>query len=108
MVAQRDWLNQEEDTRCLLVEGDAMTPMVADGAFVAYMDRVEPLESLDHQLVVARVEGELIVRWLQLSGRYAILRAENPEAESATKLLELPSRLEEHPIRRVLWISTPH
>lgn len=82
-----------------------MKPIVAAGAIVAYSDAVEPLDDLDGQLVVARIEGELLVRWLQISGRYAILR---PEIESESTLVELPNNRQEHPLRRVLWISTPH
>lgn len=108
VVAHRDWVGRNEEFRCLMVEGSAMAPIVADGAFVAYSDRAEPLQSLDDQMVVARVEGRMIVRWLQLSGRYAILRAENPETERPTILVELTLGVEDPSIRRVLWINTPH
>lgn len=93
------------DYRCVRVEDDQMKPIVGIGAVVAFTDHAEPLDLLDGQLVAARVEDRLIVRWLQVSGRYAILRS---EVESESTLVELPDDSSEHPIRRVLWISTPH
>jgi hypothetical protein len=101
-------LPREGDHRCLVMEGQAMSPIVADGAVVAYATRPEPLEALDGQLVVAHVEGQVLVRWLQLSDKFAILRAESPELERGTHLIERPARNLDHTVRRVLWISTPH
>lgn len=108
VVAQRDWVNADVPFRCMLVEGDAMTPIVADGAFVAFSEQVEPLESLNGQMVVARTQGRTVVRWLQISGGFAILRAENREVEPSPILVETDGDPGAHPFRRVLWISTPH
>lgn len=110
LVAQRDWMTEDVPFRCLLVEGDAMSPIVADGAFVAYSEQVEPLKSLDGQMVVAKIADHArpVVRWMQVSANLAILRAENRDVEPSPNLIEVEDTDEGHPFRRVLWISTPH
>ncbi len=96
------------DCRYLVVQGEAMSPIVADGAVVAYDEKAESLEALDGHLVVARVEGALLVRWLQVSGKYAILRAQNTDADHGINLVERPAGDLDHGVRRVRWITTPH
>lgn len=106
VAARRQWLDAERDCRCIRVDGDDMSPLVGDGACVAISDVDESPEQLDGKLVVAWADGRPVVRWLALTGRYAILRAENPAA--ATSLIDLSSPAESRRLRRVLWISTPH
>ncbi len=108
MAAQREWLAARRDYRCIRVEGDAMAPMVADGAYVAFSDSEEDLNALQDTLVVAWVEGQPIVRWFGRSGRYIVLRAENPDFDPSTVLLDLKAGENGQRVRRVLWISTPH
>jgi hypothetical protein len=91
-------------THVVQVEGDDMAPVLADGAQVAYEDREEPLADLAGGLVVAQVGSQLLIRWLELSGTYAILRAEHPDV--APILINLQNQA--HAIRRVLSLSTPH
>lgn len=103
---QQAWMNAESEGRCLLVEDDAMTPIVAEGARVAYSALPEPAKDLDEQMVVAWVEGRPQVRWFRLSGSFGLLRAENPDFTPSIVLTDLSkpgTRL-----RRVLWIGTPH
>jgi len=108
MAALREWLAARRDYRCIRVEGDAMAPMLANGAYVAYSDSEEDLNALQDTLVVAWIEGQPIVRWFGRSGRYVVLRAENPEFDPSTVLLDLKSADPSQRVRRVLWISTPH
>src|SRR5262245_45888884 len=63
---------------CVRVDGDAMAPLLADGAIVGYSEAAEDPRTLANSLVVAWIEGRPIVRWLELAGRYGVLRAENP------------------------------
>lgn len=93
--------------RTLRVEGVAMEPIVADGAFVTYADCQESPLDLEGKLIVAAVHSRPIVRWLSLSGDFGLLRAENPAHQPATELFDLkqPSDLA---IWRVLWVGTPH
>ncbi|MDB5352318.1 MAG: hypothetical protein JWN86_3565 [Planctomycetota bacterium] len=108
MAARREWLAARRDSRCVRNEGDAMTPMVFDEAYVAYSDVEEDLDDLDGSLVVAWVDDRPLVRWFGRSGRYGVLRAENPAYDPATVLIDLEDPSESHRVRRVLWISTPH
>jgi hypothetical protein len=104
------WLQAEREGRCVRVEGDAMSPLIADGAQVAYAAEDEPVDSLDGALVVAWVDGEPVVRWFRRSGSFGLLRAENPEYTPNLQLLELGHEGENgtRRVRRVEWISTPH
>ena len=108
MAALREWLAARRDFRCIQVEGDAMDPMVADGAYVAYSDIEESDEALQDSLVVAWVDGRPIVRWFARSGRFGVLRAENSSHDPATLLMDLDESTRGRRVRRVLWISTPH
>jgi len=103
-----EWLAAQNEGRYLRVEGDAMAPIVLDGAYVAYADAQEDATKLDGKLVVAWVDGNSIVRWFELSGRYALLRAQNPLFEPGITLIDLDSPPDERRIRRILWIGTPH
>jgi hypothetical protein len=102
------WSDPGECPRCLRVDDDAMAPVLAEGASVAYSDAEPDLATLDGKLVVAWVGGRPLVRRFELAGRYAVLRAENPQAEPATVLVDLQGPAAERRIRRVLWTSTPH
>lgn len=107
-AARSEWLAARRENRCIDVAGDAMAPVVADGASVAYSAHEESPEQLHNKLVVAWIDGQPIVRWFQHCVRYALLRAENPDTVPQQRLVDLEDR--EHParFRRVLWINTPH
>jgi transcriptional regulator with XRE-family HTH domain len=98
-----------EPSRCVRVEGSDMVPVLADGAYVAFAEASEPLDALRGRLVVAWIEGRAIVRWLDVAGRYVILRAENPNVPLVTILTD---SIDQDPhgtrIRRALWTNTPH
>jgi len=103
-----EWASAQSEHRCLRVEGDAMTPILADGAQVAFVDHEEDVESLEGKLVVAWIDGKPIVRWFRLTGHFGLLRAENSEFNPSIVLLDMNSPADQRKIRRVLWISTPH
>jgi hypothetical protein len=107
-AARSEWLAARREGRCFDVAGDAMAPVVADGASVAYSAHEEGADQLHNKLVVAWIEGQPVVRWFQHCGRYALLRAENPDTMPQQRLVDLEEQ--EHPprFRRVLWINTPH
>ncbi len=85
-----------------------MAPIVADGALVAYSEVDEPYTALDGKLVVAWVQGQPLVRWFDLSGRYGLLRCESTDNEPSTLLLDLQGPAQDRRVRRVAWLSTPH
>jgi phage repressor protein C with HTH and peptisase S24 domain len=107
--SRREWLAAQAEERVVRVEGDAMAPIVADGAQVAYTHVDEPPARLEGKLVVAWIDDDQpVVRWFRQSGRYGLLRAENPEHTPSILLVDLEAPESERRFRRVLWISTPH
>ncbi len=107
-AARSEWLAARREGRCIDIVGDTMAPVVADGASVAYSAQDESAEQLHNKLVVVWIDGQPMVRWFQHCGRYALLRAENPETVPQQRLVDLEDT--DHPprFRRVLWINTPH
>lgn len=108
VAARGEWLDAERDCRCIRNEGTAMSPIVGDGAYVAFGKSEEPPAALDGKMVVAWIDGQPVVRWFQYADRYAVLRAENPATVPATLLVDLEDREQAARFRRVLWINTPH
>jgi hypothetical protein len=108
LAAHAEWLAACRESRCVRVNGDAMAPLLADGAYVAFSAEDEPPHALDGSLVVAWVDHRPCVRWLEITGRYALLRPENPSEEAGTRLLDLDGPPGDRLVRRVVWISTPH
>ena len=76
--SRREWLAAQRENRCVCVSGDAMAPIIADGASVAYAKEEEDVQQLDGKLVVAWLDNQPVVRWFEQCGRYALLRAQNP------------------------------
>jgi hypothetical protein len=108
LAARSEWLDAERECRCIRIEGSAMSPIVADGAYVAFGKTEENPADLDGKMVVAWVDDLPVVRWFQYCGRYAVLRAENPATTPATILIDLEDKTRASRLRRVLWINTPH
>jgi hypothetical protein len=108
LAAQSEWIDAERECRVIRIEGVAMSPIVADEAYVAFSKLEEDPSELDGKMVVAWVEHQPIVRWFQFCGRYAVLRAENTAAAPGQILVDLEDRASDPRFRRVLWINTPH
>jgi phage repressor protein C with HTH and peptisase S24 domain len=106
--ARREWLSAQKENRCIQINGDAMAPIVADGASVAYARNEEDVRLLDGKMVVTWLENQPVVRWFQHCGRFALLRAENPNASPQQVLVDLEDPGQRPNFRRVLWITTPH
>ena len=108
LAARSEWLDAERECRCIQIVGDAMAPILMDGAYVAFAKNEEPLAALDGKMVVGWIDNQPIVRWFQFCDKFAVLRAENPSTVPNQVLVDLASRSEEPKIRRVHWINTPH
>jgi len=108
LAARSEWLDAERECRCIQVVGDAMVPILMDGAYVAFAKLEEPLAQLDGKMVVAWIDNQPVVRWFQFCDKVALLRAENPAATPHQILMDLTGRPEDRKVRRVLWINTPH
>jgi hypothetical protein len=106
--SRREWLAAQRDNRCVVVNGDSMVPIVADGASVAYAKDGEDPHQLDGKLVVTWVENQPVVRWFQHCGRFALLRAQNPSTVPQQFLVDLDDTKQKPKFRRVLWVNTPH
>jgi hypothetical protein len=108
VAARSEWLDAQRECRCTRVEGNAMEPILFDGAYVAFAKSEEAPASVDGKLVVAWVNGQPVVRWFEFCGRYGLLRAENPATNPPTILIDLEETSRYPRFRRVLWINTPH
>jgi hypothetical protein len=106
--SRREWLAAQRDNRCVVVNGDSMAPIVADGASVAYAKNGEDAPQLDGKLVVTWLENQPVVRWFQHCGRFALLRAQNPSTVPQQVLVDLEDPKQKPRFRRVLWVNTPH
>jgi len=106
--SRREWLAAQRDNRCVVVNGDSMAPIVADGASVAYAKNGEDASQLDGKLVVTWLENQPVVRWFQHCGRFALLRAQNPSTIPQQVLVDLEDPKQKPRFRRVLWVNTPH
>jgi peptidase S24-like protein len=107
-AARREWVAAQRENRCVTVNGDAMAPVVAEGASVAYARTDEDAAQLDGKLVVAWLENQPVVRWFQHCGHYALLRAENANTVPHQVLVDLDDAKQRPRFRRVLWVNTPH
>jgi hypothetical protein len=106
--ARKEWLEAQRENRCIQVIGDAMSPIVANGAIVAYSKDDEDPRQLDGKMVVVWLDNVPSIRWFRHCGRYALLRAENADTVPQQQLIDLDSAAERPRFRRVLWIDTPH
>jgi hypothetical protein len=106
--ARKEWLEAQQENRCIRVSGNAMSPIVADGASIAYSRQDEEPPQLDGKMVVVWLDDQPAVRWFRHCGRYALLRAENPDTVPQQQLIDLEGTAEKPRFRRVLWIDTPH
>ncbi len=84
-AARREWVAAQRENRCVTVNGDAMAPVVADGASVAYARTDEDAAQLDGKLVVAWLENQPVVRWFQHCGHFAAAAPKTP-ARCRTRL----------------------
>lgn len=105
LMVLREAVTSVPSTRCLLVRGEAMAPLLADGAVIAFAADPEPVEQLDGNLVVATVDDRPVIRRLQVVGHLAVLRAIDPSFEPIALPLTEPAAAT---IRRVVWATTLH
>ena len=106
--ARKEWLEAQQENRCIQVKGNAMAPILADGACVAYSKYDEDPRQLDGKMVVVWLDDQPTIRWFSHCGRYALLRAENPETVPQQQLVDIEATSERTRLRRVLWIDTAH
>ena len=106
--ARREWHAAQRENRFVQVAGDAMAPILADGASVAFARDEEDVQTLDGKMVVTWVENQPLVRWFQNCGRFALLRAENPHTVPQQVLVDLDDTKQRPRFRRVVGFNSPH
>ncbi len=106
--ASKEWQEAQHEHRCVQVTGNAMAPILADGACVAFSKDDEDPRQLDGKMVVVWLDNQPTIRWFSHCGRYGLLRAENPETVPQQHLIDLENAGEKPRVRRVLWIDTAH
>ena len=78
ILAHRQWLLHPEETVGIRLEDDAMLPILPRGSVVAVDRTVTAPLPLEGKIVAACVDGQPIIRRLEISGRHLILRPDQP------------------------------
>jgi len=106
---RQEWLAAQRENRVIRVVGDAMAPILADGASVAYSQREEDLSLLHKKMVVVWMDGNPMVRWFEhCDKRFALLKAQNPSVVPSDILVDLEEPRNSFRFRRVVLINSPH
>lgn len=82
------WIDHPGATVALRVEDDAMHPILPAGSVVAIDRSVRDPERLQGRIVAAKVDGAVVIRWLELSGRHLILRPNRASQATPTVAIE--------------------
>jgi len=102
-MAYSQWFPHPADTLAVRVADDSMSPVLPLGS-IAAIDRteVDPL-SLQGRIVAARHDGELLIRWLDLSGRHVILRPNHPGRDFPLVAVDVDDAPGDFLVGRVVW-----
>ncbi|WZO96151.1 S24 family peptidase [Isosphaeraceae bacterium EP7] len=74
VLAYRQWLPNPRETFCVRLPDDAMHPILPSGSVVAIDRTVTDPLALKGRMVAAVIDGESMVRWLDVSGRHVMFR----------------------------------
>ena len=103
-MAYRQWLPHPASTVATRLEDDAMAPIVPAGSVVAIDRSLTDPWQLQGRIVAAAVpDGVPVIRWLDLSGRHLILRANGHGREYPLIPVELDSRAGDVILGQVVW-----
>jgi hypothetical protein len=103
VLAYRQWLPNPAATVAARVQDDAMSPILPAGS-VAAIDRSDARPAdLQGKIVAARKDGELLIRWLDLSGRHAILRPNHSGPFTPLVSVVLDEAPDDFIVGRVVW-----
>lgn len=103
VLAYRQWLPNPSATVAVRVGDDAMAPILPAGSVVA-IDRSDARPAdLQGKIVAARKDGELLIRWLDVSGRHAILRPNHSGPFSPLVSVVLDEAPIDFLVGRVVW-----
>ncbi len=103
VMAFRQWLPNPSATIAVKVADDAMNPMLPRGSIVA-IDRSDTDPSdLQGKIVAVRHDGELMIRWLDGSGRHLILRPNQPGRAHPLIPIDISEAVPGFLVGRVVW-----
>ncbi|MEO6810403.1 MAG: S24 family peptidase, partial [Isosphaeraceae bacterium] len=103
ILAYRQWIPHPRETVAVLLDDDAMYPILPAGSVVAIDRAVRDPQQLQGRLVAARVEGPAMVRWLDISGRHLIFRPNQPSREHPIIPVELDQHSAAPIVGQVVW-----
>ncbi len=103
VFAFRQWLPRPRETLAARLPDEAMHPILPAGSIVAIDRTAREPQALQGRIVVAKAEGRVVVRWLELSGRHLILRPNQPGPEHSTVALEYDPGDGSPVIGHVVW-----
>ena len=95
VLADRRWIAHPNETFATTIEDNAMAPILPMGSVIAIDRAVRDPSALDGRLAAVCVEGQPMVRWLELSERHLILRPNVPSRSHPSIPIELHRRLPE-------------
>jgi transcriptional regulator with XRE-family HTH domain len=103
IIAYRQWLPNPSQTIGVRLVDDAMHPILPVGSIVAIdRSRTNPLE-LQGRIVAACPAGMPMIRWLDISGRHAILRPNQQGREFPLVPVEIEETGSSLIIGQVVW-----
>ena len=104
VLAYRQWIPNPLSTVALRLEDEAMNPILPAGSVVAIDRTSTDAASLQGRIVAARPEGDVIIRWLEVSGRHLLFRPNRPGPESPIIPIEVEDpAAAESVIGQVVW-----
>lgn len=103
ILAYRQWIPHPGETVAVLLDDDAMYPILPAGSIVAIDRAVCEPQQLQGRLVAARVEGPVMIRWLDISGRHLIFRPNQPSRDHPIIPVELDQDSVAPIIGQVVW-----
>lgn len=103
ILAYRKWIPHPRDTVAIELANDAMAPVLPAGSVVAIDRAVTQPEQLNGKMVAALIDGEPMVRWLEVSGRHLILRPNSNAREFSLIPVELEGLRPGIILGQVVW-----
>ncbi len=103
ILAYRQWIPHPRETVAVRLEDESMNPILPAGSVVAIDRTVTDPSLLSGKLVAARHGSEVMIRWLEVSGRHLILRPNQPSRNHPLIPIEMNNGASEVVLGQVVW-----